>query len=136
MILSIFMKQGYAFLQQHFLYCCFQLVYQTVFILDQGSILFNLPYKFHFKLNVALIFKLYPISCFYQSLNGISDFIQVSLATIFYAVSIIFLPHNVLGLSYPLLVPLKNFVILIDDIFKVANYILCSLSYYIDFTLS
>ena len=41
------------------LHFCFQLVYQTVFILDECYGLVNLPHQFHSKLNMALIFKLY-----------------------------------------------------------------------------
>ena len=38
--------------------------YQTVFILDECSGLINLTHQLHYKLNVALIFKLYPFICF------------------------------------------------------------------------
>ena len=62
-----------------------QLVYQTVFLLADCSGLVNLPHQFHFKLNMALILRLYLFSYFSQLFNGMAAFIQVSLATIFYA---------------------------------------------------
>ena len=66
--------------------CSFsQLGYQDVFILDECSGLVNLPHRFNSNLNVVLILKIYLLSSFSQVFNGMAAFIQVSLATIFYA---------------------------------------------------
>ena len=67
-----------------FLHFCFQLVCHPVFILDKCSGLVKLPHQFHSKLNVALIFKPYLFIWFFRCFNVMADFIQVSLATIFY----------------------------------------------------
>ena len=62
-----------------------------------------------------------------------ADFVQVSLETIFYAVYLLSLPHILLVFNYFPVEPINYFVILIEDIFKMVNGILCSLSYYICF---
>ena len=72
---------------------CFPLVYKIVFLLDNFSVLVNIPHQFHSKLNVALVLKFYLFSWFSQSFNDMDNFTEVSLETIFYAVSVIFLPH-------------------------------------------
>ena len=77
------------------LHFCFQLVYQTLFILDECSSLVNLPHQFQSTLNVYLIFKLYLFSWFPQFLNGMAGFIQVSLAIIFYAYHPIFFWYSI-----------------------------------------
>ena len=71
----------------------------------------NLPHKFHFNINVLLIFKLYLFIWFSQFLNFMADFVQVSLETVFYEVSVLSLTHILLGLNYLPLVPL-NYLIL------------------------
>ena len=66
------------------LHLCFQLVYQTFFLLDECSGLINMSHQFHYKLNVVLIFKLYLFRHFSHFFNGMSTFTHVSLTTIFY----------------------------------------------------
>ena len=48
------------------LYFCFQLVYKSVLILDECSSLIILPHQPHYKINVAIIFKIYLFTWFYQ----------------------------------------------------------------------
>ena len=103
------------------LYFCLLLVYQYVFLLNECSGIFNFTHQLHSKVNVALIFKLYLFSFFSQFFNGMDAFTQVILATVFYAVSIIFLPHILLGFNYLPLVTLRYIVLFIEDIFKKAN---------------
>ena len=79
---------------------CFQLVYQNVLILDECSALVNLPHYFRYKLNVAIIFKIYLFGCFYQFFNGVDDFIIFSLATIFYASHYIFYLASIIFLLW------------------------------------
>ena len=100
-ILCCFTTAGFILMLLFFkvLQFCFHLVYQTVFLLDECSGLVNLPHQFHYKLNMALILKLYLFSFFSQFFNGMADLIQVSLATIFYEVSVFFLTYIFLGFN-------------------------------------
>ena len=77
---------------------CFQVVYQTVSPLDDCSGLVNFLHQLQYKLNVALILKLYLLRCFSWFLNDMADFIQVSLATIFHPIFVLFLFHILLKL--------------------------------------
>ena len=92
-----------------------------------------------YSLVSMLILVLYPIGYTFQLIflvfNVISDFIPVSLATIVYADYVIFFSHILLGLNLIPLVHLNYIVLLIEDIFKMVNDILCSLSYHTYFTL-
>ena len=103
---------------------CFQLVYQTVFLLDECSGFVNLPHQLHYKINVAFILKIYLYICFSPLFNGMAACIQVSLASIFYAFPVIVFPHIFLGLNYIRLLPINYLVLLIGDIFKMYNGIL------------
>ena len=100
-ILHWFSTEGFTSMLIFFkvLNFCFQLFYQTIFLLDEWSRLFNLPHQFHSKLNVALILRLHLFSCFPQFSNGMDDFLQVSLETVFNAISILYLPHILLGFN-------------------------------------
>ena len=115
---------------------CFQLVYQTVFILDECSVPVNFPQQFHYNINVALIVKIYLFSWLLHFFNCMDDFIQVGLETIFYKVSVIYLPHIFLGFNYLPLLPLNYLVTFIDDIFNMFNDFICRLSYHINITLN
>ena len=85
---------------------------------------------------MALILKIYLFRFFSQFFNGMAAFVQVSLVTIFYAVSVIFLSRILLGFNYLPLVNLNCIVFIIEDIFNMAYYIMCNLFYHIYFTLN
>ena len=91
-----------------------QLVYQTIFILDELFGLIKFQHQLHSKLNVALILKLYIFRCFYQFSNGMADLVQVSLATNFLAFYLIFCRDSIrflLCLSTILFFPLRWYLI-------------------------
>ena len=69
----------------------FQLVYQTVFILDEWSGLVKFLHQLHSKFNVTL----HLFSWFYQFSYGMAFFIWVNLATIFYASCPIFCWYSI-----------------------------------------
>ena len=111
-------------------------VYYAIFIFDKFYDLVNLLHQFHSNLNVAFFLKPYPFSWFSQFFNGMAAFIQVSLATVILAVSVLSFTHIFLGCNWLHFVPLNYIFIFIEDIFKIANDILCSFLYHIYFTLN
>ena len=76
-----------------------QLVYQSVFLLDEFSSLVNLPHQVHYNLNVVLIFMLYLFTWFYWFFKGMYVFILVSLSILYYVVFLLSLPHILLGFN-------------------------------------
>ena len=76
----------------------FRLFYHTAFILDCWYGLINLPHQLYYKLNVALIFKLYLFIWFSQFFKDIDAFIQFSLAIICHAYFLIFFWSSIISL--------------------------------------